>query len=72
MTVHTNGSVSVVTHKLIKFTKICMDAILKTLSKVMNGNRRNKVFIVINYLKMREYTKGTYFSLNYYKHVIFF
>ena len=45
--VHVNGSVSVVTHKLMELNKTCMDAILKALSTVMNENRRNKVFSVI-------------------------
>ena len=64
MTVHANGSASVVTHKLIEGNKTCMDVILKALSTVMNENRSNKVFTVIKYLKMREYSKDTYFSLN--------
>ena len=71
MTVHVNRSVSVVIHQLIVLNKTCMDAILKALSTVMNENRRNKVFTVIKQLKMREYNKDTYFSLNYYSHVIF-
>ena len=66
MTVHLNGSVSVVTHKLIKVNKTCMDAILKALSTVMNEKRSNKVFTMIKQPKMREYSKDTYFSLNYY------
>ena len=37
----------------------------------MIENRRNKVFTVIKQLTMREYSKDTYFSLNYYIHVIF-
>ena len=41
-----------------------MDAILKGLSAVMNENRRNKVFITIKQLKVQEYSKDTYFSLN--------
>ena len=32
MTVHANGIVSVVTHKLIELNKTCMDAIVKSLS----------------------------------------
>ena len=64
MTVHVNGSVSVVTHKRIELNKTCMDAILKALSTVMNENRRNKVFTVIKQLKKHEYSKDTYFSLN--------
>ena len=48
-----------------------MAAILKALSTVMNENRRNKVFTVIKQLKMRRYSKDTYFSFNYYIHVIF-
>ena len=64
MTVHANRSVSVVTHKLIDLNKTCMDTILKALSRVMNKNRRNKVFTVIKQLIMREYSKDTYFSLN--------
>ena len=62
--VHVNGSVSIVTHKLMELIKTCMDAILKALSTVMNENRRNKVFYVIKQLKVREYSKDTYFSLN--------
>ena len=46
MTVHANGSVSVVTHKLIELKKIYMDAILKVLSTEMNERRRHKVFAV--------------------------
>ena len=64
MTVHANGSASVVTHKLIEWNKTCMDAILKALSTVMNENRSNKMFTVIKYLKLGEYSKDTYFSLN--------
>ena len=48
MTVHANGSVSVVvTHKPIELNKTDMDAILKVLSTVMYENIRNKVFNVI-------------------------
>ena len=36
VTVHVNGSVSVVTHKPIEFNKTFMDAILKALSTEMN------------------------------------
>ena len=71
MTVHVNRSANVVTHKLIVLNKTCMDAILKALSTEMNENRINKVFTVIKQLKMRAYSKDTYFSLNYYIHVIF-
>ena len=60
-----------VTHKLVEMNKTCMAAILKALSIVMNENRRNKVFTVIKQRKRREYSKDTYFSLNYYIHVIF-
>ena len=49
-----------------------MDAILKTLSLVMNKNRRNKVFTMIKQLKMREYSAHFDFSLNCYVHVIFY
>ena len=56
MTDH-NGSVSVVTHKLIQLNKTCIVAILKALSTVMNENRRNKVFTAINQLKFREHSK---------------
>ena len=70
-TVHIDGSVSVVTHKLIEMNKTCMDAILKALSTIMNENRRNKVFTVIKQVKMREYSNDTYFSLNCNIHVIF-
>ena len=59
MTVHANGSVRVVTHKLIELNKTCMDTILKALSTVMNANRRNKVFTMIKQLKIPEYTKNT-------------
>ena len=48
-----------------------MAAILKALSTVMDENIRNKVFTVIKQLTMREYSKDTFFSLNYYIHVIF-
>ena len=51
MTVHVDGSVSVVTHRLIELNKTCMDAILKALSTVMNESRINKVFTVIKQLK---------------------
>ena len=34
--VHVNGSVSVVTYKLMELSKTCMDAILKALSTVMD------------------------------------
>ena len=71
MTLHVIRSVSEVTHKLIELNKTCMDAILKALSTVMNENRRIKVFAVIKQLKIREYSKDTYFSSNYYFHVIF-
>ena len=71
MTVHANGSVSEVTDKLMEMNKTLTDAILKALSTVMNENRRNKVFTVIKYLKMRAYSKETELSLNYYNHVIF-
>ena len=70
VTVHANGSVSVVTHKPIELNKTGMDAILKVLSTVMNENR-NKVFTMIKHIKMQEYSKDTCFSLNYYIHVIF-
>ena len=39
VTVHANGSVSIVTHKQTVLNKTCMDAILKALSTVMNENR---------------------------------
>ena len=39
-----NGSVSVVTHKLIELNKTCIDAILNAFSTVLTENRRNKVF----------------------------
>ena len=48
-----------------------MDAILKTLSLLMNKNRRNKVFTIIKQLKMREYSAHFDFSLNSYVLVIF-
>ena len=65
MTVHVKVSVSEVTHKILKLNKTCMDAILKALSTIMNENRRNKVFTVTKQLKMQEYSKDTYLSLNY-------
>ena len=68
MTSHVNGSVI---HKLIELNKTSMDPILKTLSAVMNENRRIKVFTVIKQIKMREYRIDTYFSLNHYSNVIF-
>ena len=49
-----------------------MDAILKTLSLVMNKNKRNKVFPMIKQLKMREYSAHFDFSLNCYVLVIFY
>ena len=48
-----------------------MAAIFEALSTVMNENRKNKVFTAIKQLKIQEYSKDTYFSLNYYIHVIF-
>ena len=51
--------------KLIELNKTFMDAILKALSKVMSENRRNNVFTLTKQLKMQEYNKDTYFSLNY-------
>ena len=63
MTVDANGSVSVVTHKPIELNKTCMGAILKALSAIMNENRRNKVLTMIKPLKIRDYSKDTYFSL---------
>ena len=71
VTIHVNGSVSVVTHKLIELNKSCMDAILKVLSTAMKENRRNKVLSFTEQLKMREYSKDTLFSLKHYSHVIF-
>ena len=54
ITMHVNGSVSVVTHMLTKLNITCMDTILKALSTVPNENRRNKVFTLIKQLKMRK------------------
>ena len=71
MTIDLFRSVSVVTHKLIELHRTCMAAILKALSTVINENRRNEVFTVIKQLKVRENSKDTYFSLNYFIHVIF-
>ena len=71
MTIHLFRSVSVVTHELTELNETCMAAILEALSTVMNENRRNKVFTAIKELKMREYSKDTYSSLNCYIHVIF-
>ena len=63
-----DGSVSIVTHKPIELNKICVDAILKALSTVMNENRRNKVFTGTKQLKMRECSKdishSCYFHFN--------
>ena len=56
---------------MIELNKTCIDAILKALTTVMYENRRNKVFTVIKQVKMPEYSKDTYFSLNYHFHVIF-
>ena len=63
MTVHVNVTISVVTYKLIKLNKTCMDAILKALSTVMNESIRNKVFTVIKQLKLQEYRKDTSHSI---------
>ena len=52
MTADDNGSVSVVTHKLMELDIACIDAILKVLSTVMNENRKNKVLTMIKQLKM--------------------
>ena len=71
MTVHANVPISEVTHKLIEMNKTRIDAILKALSTVMNETVRNKVFTMIKYLNMREYSKDTYFPLNNYNHMIF-
>ena len=62
MTINRFRSVSVVTHKLVELNKTCMAAILKALSIVINENGRNTVFTLIKQLKMREYSKDTYFS----------
>ena len=53
-------------------SKICMDAILKTLSLVMNTNNINKIFKMIKQLKMREYSAHFDFSLNCYVLVFLF
>ena len=71
MTIHLFRSVSVVIHKLVEMNKILVAAILRALSTVMNEDRGNEVFTVIKQPKRREYSKTTYFSLNYYIHVIF-
>ena len=52
--VHVNGSVSVVTQKLMELIKTCMDAILKALSIVMNEIEEITLFSVIKQLKVRE------------------
>ena len=52
MTVHVNGSVSIVSHKLFESNKSCMEAVLKALSTVMNENIKNKVFTMIKQLKI--------------------
>ena len=64
MTIHLFRSVSVVRHKLVEMNKTLTATVLKALSTVMNENRKNKVFTVIKQLKMREFSKDTYFSLN--------
>ena len=64
VTIYLFRSVSVVTHKVVELHKTCMAAILKAFSTVINENRRNKVFTVIKQLKMRGFSKDTYFSLN--------
>ena len=66
MTVHANRSVSIVTHKPTELNKTW-----KALSTAKNENRRNIELSVIKQLKVREYSKEAYFSLNYYIHVIF-
>ena len=48
-----------------------MDAILRTLSLVMNENSRNKVFTMIKLIKMRVYNAYTDFSSNCYVQLIF-
>ena len=48
-----------------------MDAILKTLSLVMNKNKWYKVFTMIKQLKMQEYSAHFVFSLNCYVPDIF-
>ena len=60
--VHLFRSVKVVTHMLVELNKTCMAAILKALSKVIKESGRNTVFTLIKQLKMREYSKDTYFS----------
>ena len=45
-----NRSVSIMTQKLTEWNKTCSDAILKALSRIMNENRRNKVFTKIKQL----------------------
>ena len=71
MTVHPNGSDSVVPHQSIEIKNTSTDAILKALSTVLNENRRKKVFSEIKQLKACEYSKDTYLSSNYYIYVIF-
>ena len=48
---------------LIVLNKICMDAILKAFSKVMNENGRNKVFTMIKQLKCESTAKTLTFHL---------
>ena len=62
------------THKLIeaKFVwKGRKTTILKTLSLVMNENRRNKIFTMIKQLNLREYSAHFDFLLNCYVLLIF-
>ena len=71
ITIHLFRCVSVVTHELIELNKTCMAAIFEVLPTAKNEKRRNKVFTVIKQLKMHVYSIDTYFSLNYYIHMIF-
>ena len=62
MTIHLFRSVSVVTHNLVELNKTCMAVILKALSIVINKDGRNTELTLIKQMKMREYSKDTYFS----------
>ena len=65
MTIHLFNSVSVVTHKLVELNKTCMATILKALSAVINGNRRNKVSTLIKQLKCESTVKTLLIELIY-------
>ena len=59
MTIHLFRSVSVVTHKLIELNKICMAAILKALSTVVNEKRKKQKVHRDKTTENAEYSKDT-------------